>query len=136
MNEIVDELRERNEDRFGSVELPDIDTLVEVEEQLLIGLPNEFKEYLLTLSDVVYGKIEPVTASDPHMHSYLPEVAAVAWDAGVPRETIPICEYQGNYFIVTQEGEVQYWVDGEIQEHEWESVWKWIEDVWLNGELP
>ncbi len=136
MNEIVDELRALNEDRFGSVELPDIDTLVEVEEQLLIGLPNEFKEYLLTLSDVVYGKIEPVTASDPQMHSYLPEVAAVAWDAGVPRETIPICEYQGNYFIVTQEGEVQYWVDGEIQEQEWESVWKWIEDVWLNGELP
>lgn len=136
MNEIVDELRERNEDRFGSVELPDLDTLVEVEEQLLIGLPNDFKEYLLTLSDVVYGTIEPVTASDPQMHSYLPEVAAVAWDAGVPRETIPICEYQGNYFIVTQEGEVQYWVDGEIQEHEWESVWKWIEDVWLNGELP
>ncbi|NVJ50436.1 MAG: SMI1/KNR4 family protein [Gammaproteobacteria bacterium] len=137
MNDIVDELRSRNEDRFGSVELPDMDGLVEIEEQILIPLPVEFKEYLLSVSDVVYGALEPVTASDPQLHTYLPEVAAVAWDGGLPRYLIPVCEYQGGYFAVTQEGEVQYWRGDEQQEDlEWESLWQWIELVWLRGQLP
>ena len=70
MNELVDELREKNEDRFGSVELPDLDLLVEIEEQILISLPKELKELLLNVSDVIYGSIEPVTASDPQLHTY------------------------------------------------------------------
>jgi len=136
MNDIVDELRSRNEDRFGSVSLPDLDLLVEIEEQILIPLPVEFKEYLLSLSDVIYGNLEPVTVSDPQLHTYLPEVAATAWDIGLPRYLVPVCEYRGGYFAVTQEGEVQYWLDGEIAEQEWESLWQWIEQVWLNGDRP
>ena len=34
---------------------------------------------------VVYGSLEPVTVTDPQSHTYLPEVAANAWDAGVDR---------------------------------------------------
>tara|TARA_B100002049_G_C16009394_1_gene345111 strand:- start:334 stop:756 length:423 start_codon:yes stop_codon:yes gene_type:complete len=136
MNELVDELREKNEDRFGSVALPDLDLLVEIEEQILISLPKELKELLLSVSDVVYGPIEPVTASDPQLHTYLPEVAAVAWDRGVPREFIPICQYQDNFFLVSQEGDVSYWLDGEMHEKEWDSIWNWVDDVWLSGNIP
>ncbi|WP_144391977.1 SMI1/KNR4 family protein [Pleionea sediminis] len=136
MNDVIDELREKNEDRFGSIELPDLDLIVEIEEQLLISLPIEFKEYLLSLSDVVFGKIEPVTISDPNMHSFLPEIASQAWNQGVPRHLIPICEYNGQYFVVEQDGVVKYWLDGELSDNEWDSVWHWIEDVWLLQNLP
>ena len=133
MNDVVDELRERNEDRFGSVALPDLDQLVEIEEQILIGLPREFKEFLLAVSDVVYGSIEPVTVTDPQLNTYLPEVAANAWNQGLPREYIPICELNGSYYGVLESGEVKHWHDGEFSDDEWESVWEWAEDVWLNG---
>ncbi len=145
MNDIVDELREKNEDRFGSVELPDIEQLVEVSEQIFLPLPKEFKEYLLSVSDVLFGSIEPVTASDPNLHTYLPEVCANAWDLGVPRTHIPICEIPQGYYIVAPEGEVSFWrffdmddkqAGGElVDDLEWDSVWFWVEDVWLNGNL-
>ena len=91
MEDVIERLREENEPVPVPLELPDEDLLVEIEEELLISLPPEFREFLLTVSDVVYGRIEPVTVTDPQSHTYLPEVAATAWDEGLPREYIPLC---------------------------------------------
>lgn len=133
MEDVLDYLREHNQPVPVPLELPEEEGLVEIEEQILIGLPHEFREYLLLASDVVYGSLEPVTASDPNSHTYLPEVASVAWDIGVPRHLIPLCEDQGRYYCVEQDGEVVLWEDGEISEERWETVWYWIRDVWLES---
>ena len=90
MEEIIEQLREANEPVPVPLELPDEDQLVEIEEQLFIDIPFVFREFLLTVSDVVYGSLEPVTVTDPQSHTYLPDVAANAWDAGVDRSMIPI----------------------------------------------
>jgi hypothetical protein len=92
VEEIIEQLREANEPVPVPLELPDEDLLVEIEEQLFIDIPFVFKEFLLTVSDVVYGSLEPVTVTDPQSHTYLPEVAANAWDVGVDRSLIPICQ--------------------------------------------
>ena len=132
MHDVIEKLRELNEDIPVPLELPDFDQLVEVEEQLLIPIPSDLKEYLLHASDVVYGSLEPVTASDPGSHCYLPEVAAHAWSIGVPRELIPICQLGEDFYCISQEGEVVFWQDGELCEDGWESFWHWVEQVWLN----
>ena len=64
MEEVIDQLRELNEPVPVPLELPEEETLVEIQEQILIHLPFELREYLLKVSDVVYGRLEPVTASD------------------------------------------------------------------------
>ena len=136
MEEVIEQLRELNEPVPVPLELPDEETLVEVQEQILIHLPFALREYLLTVSDVVYGRLEPVTASDPQSHTYLPEVAATAWDLGVPRYLVPLCEDHGNYYVVEEDGTVLLWEaeTGEINEDEnWESVWHWCRDVWLES---
>ncbi|MFK0573323.1 SMI1/KNR4 family protein [Endozoicomonas sp.] len=133
MEDVMEELRERALDVSIPLELPDEDLLVEVEEQILISIPYEFREFLLQVSDVIYGSMEPVTVTDPHSHTYLPEVAATAWAAGLPRELIPICEHQDNYYGVSEEGEVVLWADGELTEESWPSVWLWVRDVWLES---
>ncbi len=69
MEEVIDELRERNEPVPVALELPEEETLVEIQEQILIHLPYALREFLLTVSDVVYGRLEPVTASDPYSHT-------------------------------------------------------------------
>ena len=133
VEEVIEELRELNEPVPVPLELPDEEQLVEIEEQLLISLPFEFREFLLKVSDVVYGRLEPVTVTDPQSHTYLPEVASVAWSLGVPRELIPLCEDRGNYYCVEQDGEVVLW-DGdetELTDESWDSVWKWAREVWL-----
>ena len=120
MEEVIDELRERNEPVPVPLELPDDETLVEIQEQILIHLPHALREFLLTVSDVVYGHLEPVTASDPYSHTYLPEVTATAWDI---------------YYAVDEEGEVFAWdsATAEMLEETWESVWHWARDVWLES---
>ncbi|WP_025820562.1 SMI1/KNR4 family protein [Shewanella marina] len=130
MNEIIEQLQELSETVPVPLELPTFEQLVEVEEQILIPLPGDLKEYLLDASDVIYGAIEPVTASDPFSHTYLPEVTSYAWSIGMPREMVAICQQGDSFYCISQEGEIFFWQDGEYTE-QWESLWDWIEDVWL-----
>jgi len=133
VEEVIEQLRELNEPVPVPLELPEEELLVEIEEQILINLPFELREFLLKVSDVVYGRLEPVTVTDPQSHTYLPEVASVAWSLGVPRELVPICEDRGNYYCVEQDGTVLLW-DGEeedLTDDSWDSVWHWVREVWL-----
>lgn len=133
MEDVVELLREHNQPVPVPLELPTDDDLLDVQEQILINLPHELREFLLEVSDVVYGHLEPVTASDPQSHTYLPEVAATAWDLGLPRHLVPLCQEGERYFAVEPEGEVVLWSlaeDGYLDDS-WESVWHWARDYWL-----
>lgn len=133
MQDVLELLREHNQSVPVPLELPDEDDLLDVQEQILIHLPHELREFLLEASDVIYGHLEPVTASDPHSHTYLPEVAASAWDQGLPRHLVPLCLHGELCFAVAEDGEVLEWsfAQGDFSEHSWESVWHWIRDYWL-----
>ena len=137
MEDIIDILREKNQDIPVPLDLPDMDDLVTIQEELLIHLPHDYKSFLLTVSDVVYGHIEPCTVTDPQSHTYLPEVTARAWDMGIPRYLIPVCEHAGDFFCIAQDGEISLWSPGMNEDEEkttWESIWHWAADIWLNGE--
>lgn len=133
MNDVIAELRTLNQDRFSSMELPDEDLLVEIEEEILISLPADLKEFLLYGSDVVVGTLSPVTVTDPHAFTHLPEVTATAWSEGLPRDLIPICADAERYYFISQDGAVGLWSpDEEIHEDEqWETLWEWINDIWI-----
>lgn len=133
MNDIIEQLQEMSETVPVPLELATFEQIVEVEEEILIPLPLALKEYLMEASDVIVGSLEPVTASDPHSHTFLPEVAAYAWSIGLPREFVPICQRGDAFFFISQEGEVKLWQDGEIEEDSWETFWEWAEDVWMRS---
>lgn len=133
MEEILELLREHNQPVPVPLELPDEDLLVEIEEELLLPIPRDMRTYLLEASDVIYGSLEPVTVTDSHAHTYLPEVAATAWSLGVPRYLLPLCESHGNYYCVEPEGEVLFWRDGDLTGESWPSVWHWVREVWLES---
>lgn len=130
MEDVIELLRERNEPVPVPLELPDEDLLVEIEEQVLISLPDDLRAFLLTVSDVVCGHHEPVTAADPHSHTFLPEMAAVAWSMGLPRRYLPICEQDGAYYCISQDGTVLFW-DESLSDETWDSIWEWARDIWL-----
>ncbi len=44
MDDVIDMLRERHDGGLVALELPDEDRLVEIEEQLLISLPGDYKD--------------------------------------------------------------------------------------------
>ncbi|WP_286237721.1 SMI1/KNR4 family protein [Neptuniibacter halophilus] len=133
MEDIIELLQERNADVPVPLELPDDDDLVEIEEQILISLPDEYKEFLLEVSDVICGSLEPATVADPQSHTFLPEMAATAWDIGMPREFIPVCEHAQGYYCISQEAQIFLWQRDEGLVDEWPSIWNWAKEVWLES---
>ena len=133
MQELIDELHEVAEQVPVPLELPEHDQVVEAQEQILMPLPADFREFLMTTTDVIYGSLEPVTVADPSSHTYLAEVTATAWSMGMPREMIALCESPGGYYCVAQDGEVRLWRDGDYDSEVWENVWYWVRDVWLES---
>ena len=136
MEDIIEQLRELSEAVPVELDLPDDDLLVEIEEELLLPLPEDLRIYLLEVSDVVLGSLEPVTVTDPRSHTYLPEMAAVAWDSGMPRHLLPICERSGGYYCISEHGDIRYWNGSKLGKDpdgakEWPSLWEWIRDVWI-----
>ncbi len=137
MDDIIDQLQELSEDVPVPLELPDEDDLLEIEETLLLPIHPSLRQYLLEASDVVYGSLEPVTAADSHSHTYLSDVTAQAWDEGMPREFMAICEVSDGFYCINHEdGEIQFWsrdIYDMAAEQQWDSIWDWIEDVWLKS---
>ena len=133
MEEVLQLLREQAETLSHGLELPDEDDLLDIQEQLLIHLPYDLRMYLLLASDVVAGTLEPVTASDPNAHTYLPEVAATAWDQGLPRHLLPVCTHADGYYAIEQDGEVVSWSSSQqdFLGDSWDNLWYWIRDCWL-----
>ncbi len=134
MERVIERLQELNQTVSTALELPSEEVLVEIEEEILLPLPYDLRLFLLEVSDVVYGSLEPVTAADPRSHTHLPEMTAQAWSIGLPRDYIPICEYDEGYACIAQDGKIQFWRGGEMQTDEWQDLWEWCEDVWLDGE--
>lgn len=133
MEHVIQQLRALNESVPVPLLLPEEDDLVHVEEALLIPLPRDLREFLLTVSDVIHGHLEPVTASDPGSHTYLPEVAAIAWSYGLPRTLIPICETTSGYYCIDTEGTVHLWKQGQQDSEYWQDIWQWAEEIWLQS---
>jgi len=131
MEDVVDQLRESNISTASYLELPSEDDLVLVEEEILLPIPREMRSFLLQVSDVIYGSLEPVTVADPGAHTHLPEVTANAWANGLSREFMVLCQVGNDYYCVSQEGEVSLWQEGELADQTWEDVWHWVEEVWL-----
>lgn len=133
MEELVNALEQGSIEQSVEIEPCTDEDLIEVEEEILLPLPDVLKEFLMTASHFVYGSLEPVTVSDPQLHTHLPEITAQAWSTGLERDLIPLCPIGMGYYCVNQEGEVLLWQDGQLTDEYWESVWHWVEDVWLNS---
>lgn len=133
MEEIIDLLREQNAAVNLPLELPTEEALVCIEEEILMPIPYDLRLFLLEVSDVIVGVIEPVTAADPRSHTYLSEVTSRAWEIGLSREYVPVCEYDGGYACIDQAGKIYFW-DGNDVTKEWEDFWRWCRDVWILDE--
>ena len=79
-------------------------------------------------------RLQPIPV-EAVVRGYLPDVAANAWDAGVDRSLIPICQDGDDYYCVEEDGTVVLWSAEEelVTEETWESVWHWARDVWLES---
>jgi hypothetical protein len=131
---IIAELRGLNEEVPRPLRLPTDDEIDQVEQQLGISFHPDFRQYLRTVSGVVFSLFEPVTITCPESHTHLPSVADSAWSAWcVPKSLVPICENNADLYCVGEDGKVIFWAHDTQSPTgaEWSSVGDWIKQVWI-----
>ena len=84
---------------------------------------RDFRRYLLEVSDVVFGIFEPVTITQPGAQTDLLEVVKAAWEGyGVPRDLVPICEDNADFYCMNEGGQVVFWSHNGRSSETWPSL--------------
>lgn len=113
--------------------LPTLDEVSATERTLGIVFHSDYRRYLIEASDVVHGRLEPGTVVPGGGHTDLIPMVQAAWrDMGLPRELLPICEDNGDYYCITGSGEVVYWSHNGPTDERWPDLATWIQKVWID----
>jgi hypothetical protein len=132
LDDAIRELRQRGEAVPKPSRLPTSGEIDAMERHLGVTFHSDYRKFLAEASDVVLGTLEPATITEPHSHTYLPDVIESARTIGVPEDLTPICDDNGNFYCLTQGGAVHFWShDGSTNER-WPSLAEWIDKVWIN----
>ncbi len=112
-------LRERNEPVPRPLRLPLSTEVDAAERELRVSFHADSRRFLLEASDVTVGTVEPLVLTAPASHIDLVRSVRDAWEFGVPRDVLPFCEDNGNYFCVRPDGKVLYWDHNGTTDEEW-----------------
>ena len=52
----------------------------------------------------------------------------------LPRDLLPICEDNGDYYCMNAVGEVVYWSHDGVSDEKWSDLATWIRKVWIARE--
>jgi hypothetical protein len=131
LDDVIAELRSRNEQVPCPMRLPSETELAAIEEELALKLPDDYRKFMLEASDVALGTLEPATATNPEFHTHLPSVVASAHECGVPHTLLPICEDNGDFYCLEPSGAVRFWSHNGSVNETWPSLAHWLKQVWL-----
>lgn len=126
-------LQAAHQEPIVALELPDDDEITAVEEAIYVQIRGDYRDFLLNASDLVIGTLEPATISDPSSHTHLPELACQAWDQGLSRELLPICQTPYGYYCLDMEFQVIELKNGATEPGSWPNIWSWAADMWLDS---
>ena len=114
--------------------LPDDVVLDQYEQEIGVEFPNDYREFLKTASDSMYnGKAALRVTQDKGHSSELAEAIINAQQIGVPKNWIPICEDNGDYFCIVPDARIVFWDHNGQNDESWPDLASWIEQVWIEG---
>jgi hypothetical protein len=131
-NDVLEQLLSAQIPQLVTLEPATDEDITQIEEAILVPIRGDYRDFLKEAAHLVLGQLEPAQANDPGSRSYLPEVATQAWESGLDRSLLAICETEGGYYCLTLDDEIQLWQDGELQEDLYRDIWEWAETVWLD----
>ena len=134
LSKVISELRKLNQPVPWPSRLPTEGEVRAAEDQLGVSFHNDYRRFLLEVSDVVYGTHEPAMVTPDAGHRDLIQMAEAAWDEdGVPPNLLPFCFDNGNYFCLNEAGEVVYWDHNGPTDERWANLAAWMKQVWIDG---
>lgn len=131
IEDAIAKLRKVNEPVPRPLRLPSEAEVAAAEQKLGMEFPPDYHQYLIEASDVTYGTFEPAVVTPNSGRLDLVTVAKEAWEIGVPRDLLPFCESNGDYYCLQSDGEVVFWSHDGITDECWPDLASWIVEVWL-----
>jgi len=116
--------------------LPTEEEVIEAERELGVAFSHEYKTYQLIGSDIVHGTREPGLLL-PGLSPYLclRAIANNGWELGTPKDFLPFCSDNGNYFTISSDGYIGY-MDHDDHSHGviYDRFSDWVIEEWLDDE--
>ena len=135
LDDVFRQLHGLNEPVPIPLRLPTVDQVNSAESELGVKFPKDYRRFLLEASDVVYGTLEPALVTPDSGYRDLVTLVQAAWnEMDLPKNLLPFCEDNGDYYCLNQAGQVVYWSHNGSMSERWASLAGWIEQVWLENE--
>lgn len=131
IDEAIHELRRLNQPVPRPPRLPTEEEVAAIEQEVNFPFHPDYRQFLLSASDVVYGTLEPAVVTPNSSYRNLIKVAHHGWDRGVPRSLLPICEDNSDYYCMNTRGEVIFWSHNGTTDEKWPDLATWISEVWI-----
>lgn len=115
--------------------LPNEELLDSYEKELGFVFPEDYKNFLMEAGDsLLNGKDCLRVTINRDSPRELAKSAIEAWGLGLPRDWLPFCEDNGNYYCLTKLGEVRFWSHDGFSDESWPNLATWIKKVWIDEE--
>jgi len=102
----------------------------EAERKLNFVFPSEYVAFLKGGGNVANAVFEPAVVLLGSGHLDIFEIAESAWaNEEVPRDWLPFIEDNGDYFLLSQNGEVKYWSHNGATNERWPTFAAWFQQV-------
>ena len=136
IDQVLDLLRERNEPVPKPLRLPTEAEVARAEADLSFIFPAQYRRFMLEASNVAYGTREPgLVLPDLMPYISLRAIADGGWSMGVPKDHLPFCEDNGNYFTLSSTGALGYFDHDDNTHQVFDVEFKdWILEDWLEIE--
>ncbi|MBB1338884.1 SMI1/KNR4 family protein [Pseudoalteromonas sp. SR44-2] len=136
IKDVVLILRDKHEPTPKPLRLPTEQEVNLAEQDLSFKFPEQYRYFVLNASNVVFGIREPgLVLPDMLPYLNLRVIAIDGWEAGVPKDFLSFCTDNGNYFTISNGGDIGYFdhddgchsiLGGEFKD--------WIIEDWLELE--
>lgn len=130
----IKKLRELNEPVPRPFRLPTAAEISDAEQTLGFQFPDDYRFFLLHGSDVAYGVLEPAVIIPNCGHLDLVTMVKAAWDYGIPKNFLPFCEDNGDYYCFAPDGQIALLSHDGLRGGSWSDLAHWITQVWINEE--
>lgn len=131
---MLNHLKEHNEPVPKPLRLPTEEEVVRAENDLAFKFPFQYRKFMLEASNTTFGIREPgLILPDLMPYLSLRHIAESGWSMGIPKNHLPFCQDNGNYFTLSSEGEQGYYDHDDDTHTVYDAEFKdWIIEDWLD----
>ncbi|WP_233237922.1 SMI1/KNR4 family protein [Bordetella sp. LUAb4] len=135
INDALAELKSVRMTVMCTQQLPDDALIAAYEIELGLKFLDDYKVFLKKASDSIFnGKDALCLTANRDSPRELLSTVIEAREQGVPESWLPICEGNGNYYCLLEDGVVRYWAHDGYSDEAWPNLATWIKQAWIDAE--